>query len=104
MNQKADWKKYLYSFAITAVIFVTAIYLSNFFGQKKLDEIRSTQEKVSLDILSSETQFSLLETSSCTDAANGALSTDLGRVSRERPRTFRPASAILEAILFPFGN
>ena len=73
-------KKYLYSFAITAIIFATAIYVSNYFGQKKLDEIRNIQDKISIDILSSETQFSLLEESSCKDFGTGTLSTELGNL------------------------
>jgi hypothetical protein len=75
---KLDWKKYLYSFGITAIIFVTAIFLSNYFGQKKLDELRTIQDKIAIDILSSETQFSLLEESSCQNFQSGALSTELG--------------------------
>jgi hypothetical protein len=73
-----DSKKYLYSFIITAIIFATAIYLSNYFGQKKIDEIRNIQDKIAIDILSSETQYSLLEESSCKDFGVGTLSTELG--------------------------
>ncbi len=79
MNEKIiNWKKYFFSFAITAVIFVTAIIISNYFGQKKIDEIRGIQDKIAVDILSSETQFSLLEESSCKDIGTGTLSTELG--------------------------
>jgi hypothetical protein len=76
--KKFDSKKYIYSFAITAIIFATAIYVSNYFGQKKLDDIRNIQDKIAIDILSSETQFSLLEESSCKDIGSGTLSTELG--------------------------
>ena len=75
---KIDWKKYVFSFVITTIIFVTAISLSNYFGQKKLDEVRGIQDKISIDILSSETQFALLEESSCSDVNTGRLSTELG--------------------------
>lgn len=77
MKNGIDYKKYVFSFVITALIFATAIYLSNYFGQKKLDEIRNIQDKISIDILSSETQFSLLEQSSCKDIGTGSLSTEL---------------------------
>lgn len=76
--RKINSKKYIYSFIITAIIFSTAIFVSNYFGQKKLDEIRSIQDKISIDIMSSETQFSLLEESSCKDIGTGTLSTELG--------------------------
>lgn len=78
MNKNTDYRKYLFSFIITAIIFGTAIYLSNFFSQKKLEEIRNIQDKISIDILSSETQFSLLEESSCENIGTGSLSTELG--------------------------
>ncbi len=74
-----NWKKYVYSFIITAVIFATAISLSNYFNNKKIDDIRNIQDKISIDILSSETQFSLLEQSSCSDiGGSSALSQELG--------------------------
>ncbi len=75
-----EWKKYLFSFLITAVIFATAIFLSNYFGNKKLQDIRNIQDKISIDILSSETQFSLLEESSCSDVGTGSLSSELGNL------------------------
>lgn len=74
-----DWKKYVFTFVITAVIFGTAMYVSNYFSQKKLAEVRDIQDKIAIDILSSETQFSLLAESSCTDiSGSSALSKELG--------------------------
>jgi hypothetical protein len=70
MESKINYKKYLYSFVITAIIFGTAFYLSNYFDQKKIDDIRAIQDKISIDIMSSETQFSLLEESSCQDLSS----------------------------------
>jgi hypothetical protein len=83
MRNTVDWKKYVFSFAITAVIFTTAIILSNYFGQKKIDEIRGIQDKIAIDILSSETQFSLLEESSCENIGVGTLSTELGEIENK---------------------
>jgi hypothetical protein len=80
MDKNIDYKKYIFSFVLTSIIFATAIYLSNYFGQKKLDEIRNIQDKISIDILSSETQFSLLEQSSCKDIGSGSLSNELGNL------------------------
>jgi hypothetical protein len=73
-----NWKQFALSFAITAVIFATAIITSNYFAQKRVDEIRGIQDKIAIDTLSSETQFSLLEESSCKDIGTGSLSTELG--------------------------
>jgi len=61
INNNIDWKKYLIVFLITVGLFVTAIYLSNYFGSKKINELKTIQDKIAIDILSSETQFSLLK-------------------------------------------
>ena len=72
-----EWKKYAYSFLITAVIFATAIFASNYFNQKKLNEIKQIETNIAVDILSSETQFSLLSELSCRDIGNSFLSREL---------------------------
>ena len=82
-NNDIYWKKYLFSFLITAIIFSSAIFLSNYFAEKKLDEIRNIQDKIAIDILSSETQFSLLEESSCRDIGIGTLSTELSNLEEK---------------------
>ncbi|MEQ1561598.1 MAG: hypothetical protein ABL899_02665, partial [Nitrospira sp.] len=83
MQNEINWKKYFFSFAITAIIFATAIILSNYFANKKLADIRNIQDKIAIDILSSETQFSLLEESSCKDVGSGSLSTELGTLEEK---------------------
>lgn len=82
-NNPINWKQYIFSFAITAVIFATAILTSNYFAQKRVDEIRGIQDKIAIDTLSSETQFSLLEESSCKDIGTGSLSTELGTLEEK---------------------
>ncbi|HAE36326.1 MAG: hypothetical protein UR85_C0006G0008 [Candidatus Nomurabacteria bacterium GW2011_GWF2_35_66] len=59
------WKRYLISFAITIIFFIGAFYLSNQLAQKKIDQVRVIQDKISTDILSTETRFILLGSSSC---------------------------------------
>src|SRR4030065_653032 len=76
-------KKYLVAFAITAVIFGTAIFVSNILSQKKLDDVRVIENRVALDILSSETQFALLEETSCSDIGPGFLSKELGSLGEK---------------------
>lgn len=73
-----DSKKYIVAFGITAVIFGTAIFVSDMLSQKKLDDVRAIENRVALDILSSETQFALLEETSCRDIGPGFLSKELG--------------------------
>lgn len=59
------WKRYLISFIITAIFFVAAFFLSNQLAEKKVDQVRIIQDKISTDILSTETRFILLGSSSC---------------------------------------
>lgn len=65
-----DWQKYLLVFAITLAIFGTALYISNVASEKRLAEIKSIEDKIAIDILSSETQFNLLAESSCSDVSS----------------------------------
>ncbi len=71
------WKKYLYAFLITAAIFATALYLGNYFSNQKLNDLKTTESQISVDILSSETQFALLGDLSCPDAKNSTLADEL---------------------------
>jgi hypothetical protein len=75
-----DWKKYAYTFLITAVIFATAILASNYFSQKKINEIQNIESQISVDILSSETQFSLLSELSCKEIGSSSLIKEIGEL------------------------
>ncbi len=83
MDNKIDWKKYLIVFLITACLFLTASYVSNYFGDRKIDQLKSIQDKISIDILSSETQFSLLSELSCKNISDSVLSGELGELGRK---------------------
>lgn len=76
-----DNRKYIYAFLITALIFGTALYISNYVSKQKLAEIQTIENRLSLDILSSETQFSLLEETSCKNVSSASLSQELGNLS-----------------------
>lgn len=78
-----DSRKYLVTFAMTAVIFGTAIFVSNTLGDKKLEDVRAVEARVAIDILSSETQFALLEETSCADIGPGFLSEELGSLGEK---------------------
>jgi hypothetical protein len=71
-------KKYFFAFVITAAIFGTALYISNSLNQRKLNEVRAVEDRLSLNILSSETQSALLEETLCKDVHNTFLSQELG--------------------------
>ena len=72
-----DWKKYLVGFVITVILFLTSFLLSNFFNNKKIEEIRRIENTIAIDILSSETQFDLLEELSCGSVNDSILSREL---------------------------
>lgn len=77
-SRSAQWQTYIVALVITASIFGTAIYVSNYLNSKRLAEIRATQDNISIDILSLETQFELLAEHSCRDIAeNSVLSREL---------------------------
>ncbi|MBI2065793.1 MAG: thioredoxin family protein [Candidatus Zambryskibacteria bacterium] len=78
-----DSRKYLFAFLITAVIFGTAIFASSVLTDKKLKDVRAIENRVALDILSSETQFALLEETSCRDIGPGFLSKELGSIGEK---------------------
>lgn len=79
VNTRATrFKTYLVAFVITAAIFATALYASNYFNNRRIAEIRSTQDSISIDILSLETQFELLAEHSCRDISeNSVLSKEI---------------------------
>lgn len=74
------WKKYAYTFLITAVIFGTAILASNYFSQKKMNEIKNIESRIAVDILASETQFSLLSELSCREISSELLSKEIAEL------------------------
>ncbi len=83
MNQHEpnDWKKYVIVLFITSSIFISGLWLSNYFSNKKIDQLRSIEDKISVDLMSSETQFNLLQELSCKDVSTTVLSSELNSFS-----------------------
>ncbi len=70
------------AFFITAAIFGTGFWVSNSVNQIRLDEVRSIESRIAVDILSSETQFDLLGQLSCSEISeNTVLSTELNALA-----------------------
>ena len=77
-TRTARWTSYAVAFLITAFIFATALYASNYFNDRRVADIQRTQDNISIDILSLETQFDLLAQHSCSDISeNSVLSTEI---------------------------
>jgi len=72
-----DTRKYIFAFVITAAIFATALWVSATISDRKLAEVQAIEERISIDIASSETQFDLLREVSCKDVDDTYLSQEL---------------------------
>jgi hypothetical protein len=75
--ESTDWRKYVIVLFITVMLFLTATYVSSFLGGKKIQELQKIQDDIAIDILSSETQFSLLSELSCKNVSSSTLSQEL---------------------------
>jgi hypothetical protein len=80
-HEPNDWKKYVIVLFITSTIFISGLWLSNYFNNKKIDQLKSIESKISLDLMSSETQFSLLQELSCKDVSTTVLSSELNSLA-----------------------
>jgi len=79
-----NFRRYILAFIITSTIFATAILISNKLSEHKLEQVRAIEDKMSIDILSLETQFDLLSDLSCEQISeNGVLSTELSSLARK---------------------
>lgn len=84
MRKPIESKKYLLALAITLVVFFGALIVSNRFSAQRIAEIKAVESNVSLNILSSETQFALLKESSCkTIDHSTAFSEELNNLSQK---------------------
>lgn len=82
MRTSMAWQKYTLAFIITAAIFGTAFYIAQKIDAQRIADIRATEESISIDILSSETQFELLGNLNCkTIAENPVLSDELNSLA-----------------------
>ena len=80
-HEPIDWKKYIIVFFITATLFASALWLSSYLNTKKIDDLRSVQDKIYVDLMASEVQFSLLQESSCKDVSTTVLSSELNSLA-----------------------
>ncbi len=81
--KKLEWFKYVITFCITAGIFLTVFYTTSVINQKKISQLNTIQDKISIDLLSSETQFALLKQSACTDDGTSILAPEIGELGEK---------------------
>lgn len=82
-----DVKKYIFTFALTAALFATAFFASSFFSEKRVENVKSIQDNIAIDILSSETQFDLLKEVPCGSVSDSILSPQLSEIADKLSRT-----------------
>jgi len=80
-HEPNDWKKYIIVLFITSAIFISGLWFSNYLSNKKLNQLKNIESKISLDLMSSETQFSLLQEQSCKDVSTSILSSELNTLA-----------------------
>lgn len=82
-----DTKKYLFTFIITTAIFATAFFASLFFSNKRVETVKTIQDNIAVDILSSEAQFDLLKEVPCSNVSDSILSPELSELGDKLSRT-----------------
>ena len=75
-----QWARYIIALVITVAIFGSVLYISQIATNKRLTEVKSIQDKIAIDLLSSETQFSLLSSAGCTQDGNSILAPEIGQL------------------------
>jgi hypothetical protein len=75
-----QWARYIIAMIITVAIFGSVLYISQVATNKRVAEVKSIQDKISIDLLSSETQFNLLSSAGCTQDGNSILAPEIGQL------------------------
>jgi len=70
-------QKYILAFFITLTIFLLGFWLSNYLNNKKLSKLNTIRKELQIDLISLETQFSILENSACETIDQSILSSQL---------------------------
>ncbi len=91
-KDSSSFIKYVAVFIITLFVFVIASYLSDFFTNKKIQSIKTIQDNIFLDLLSSETQFSLLQEIPCNTDSGSIVSPEMNNLAQKVASSERSSS------------
>lgn len=83
MSKKLSIKKHTLIFIATALVFGGGFFLSDFISKQKLELLAGLQENLRVDILSLETQFSILEQAPCKNFNESGLTKELYDISQK---------------------
>jgi hypothetical protein len=91
----------LIALGITIILIGTVVYAVNYLNNLRLNELSTIEDQISIDTLSLDTQFSLLEAAPCADAASSTELTgelnDLGtRLSYEESQLGTDDAQVIE--------
>ena len=64
-NTNFNYRRYIVALVLTAMIFTTGFLASSFLTSKKLENIQSVEDNISLSILASETENDIIREASC---------------------------------------
>ena len=78
---KKHTPKYILVFILTLGIFCSAWFISAAINERKFTNLKAAQDKISIDILSSETEFDLLKEESCDATATSVFSDELASLA-----------------------
>jgi len=81
-REKIDFKKYILVFFLTVLVFISGFLFSHFFNQKKLSSLNQIQKDLNLQLLSLETQFSILKEAPCNKLNESTLTLQLYNISQ----------------------
>jgi len=73
--------KYILAFVITVLLFGIIFYINNALEDQRISSVKKIQDQLSLDILSSETQFDLLKDASCKNVDGSILSQEINSLA-----------------------
>ncbi len=82
-NSSFDWKTAFIALLVTVGIFITVVLLSRMITNQKIVSIRDAQDSIALDIMSSETEFSLLSELSCKNIGTSTLTQQLNEMAEK---------------------
>lgn len=82
-NISFDWKTAFIALLVTVGIFITVVLISRMITSQKLTNIRDAQDSIALDIMSSETEFSLLSELSCKNVSTNTLTQQLNEMAEK---------------------
>lgn len=95
MNNK---QKYFVVFLITCAIFGLSIFLSSYINAKKIDNLQNDQNKLAVDVLSSETQYNPSEIASC-DTTQSSLTDDISKLADKITFTEQTSANAVDLLL-----